>query len=65
MKAAKYMDEELVLKKGVELLIKGLGPLEVIRFMGLSRERKINSVKRHRTWQKKLDKDQFVTEVFQ
>ena len=48
MKAVKYMDEELVLKKGVELLIKGLGPLEALRFMNLSRERKIDSVKRHR-----------------
>jgi hypothetical protein len=65
MKAAKYMDEELVLKKGVELLIKGLGPLEAMRFISLSRERKIDSVKRHRAWQKKLDKAQFFNEVFQ
>jgi hypothetical protein len=65
MKAAKYMDEELMLKKGIELLIKGLGPLEAMRFMSLSRERKIDSVKRHRAWQKKLDKDQFFKEVFQ
>ena len=65
MKAVKYMDEELVLKKGVELLIKGLGPLEALRFINLSRERKIDSVKRHRAWQKTLDKDQFFEEVFQ
>jgi hypothetical protein len=65
MKAVKYMDEESVLKKGVELLIKGLGPLEAMRFMNLSRERKIDSVKRHRAWQKTLNKEQFFNEVFQ
>ena len=42
MKAVKYMDEESVLKKGVELLIKGLGPLEAMRFMNISRERTQN-----------------------
>jgi hypothetical protein len=65
MKAVKYMDEEVVIKKGVDLLIKGLGPMEAIRFMNLSKERKIDSVKRHRAWQKQLDKDRFFNEVFQ
>jgi hypothetical protein len=65
MKAVKYMDEEIVIKKGVELLINGLGPMEAIRFMGLSKQRKIDSVKRHRTWQKQLDKDLFFNGVFQ
>jgi hypothetical protein len=65
MKAVKYMDEEIVIKKGVALLIKELGPMEAIRFMGLSKERKIDSVKRHRTWQKQLDKDRFFNEMFQ
>ena len=64
MKAVKYMDEEVVIKKGVDLLIKGLGPMEAIRFMNLSKERKIDSVKRHRAWQKQLDKDRFFNEVF-
>jgi len=58
------MDEEIVIKKGVELLIEGLGPMEAIRFMSLSRERKIDAVKRHRAWQKQLDKERFFNEVF-
>ena len=65
MKVVKYMDEEIVIKKGVELLIKGLGPMEAIRFMSLTKERKIDSVKRHRAWQKQLDKDRFLNDVFQ
>jgi len=65
MKAVKYMDEEMVIKKGVDLLIKGLGPLEAIRFMSISPERRTESVKRHREWQKHLNKEQFFNEVFQ
>ena len=64
MKTVKYMDEEMVIKKGVELLIKGLGPIEALRFMNFSRERKIDSVKRHRAWQKTLDKEEFFRKVF-
>ena len=59
------MDEEMVIKKGVDLLIKGLGPLEAIRFMSIPRERRMESVKRHREWQKHLNKEQFFNEVFQ
>jgi len=64
MKAVRYIDEELVIRKGVDLLIKGLGPLEAMRFMNIPRERKMDSVKRHREWQKHLEKDQFFEEVF-
>jgi hypothetical protein len=65
MKAVKYMDEEIVIKKGVDLLVKGLGPLEALRFMSLSREKRMESVKRHREWQKQLHKEKFFSEVFQ
>lgn len=65
MKAVKYMDEKDVINKGIDLLVKGLGPMEAIRFMNLSPERRIDSVKRHRAWQKQLDKDRFFNEVFQ
>ncbi len=64
MKAVKYMDEEVVIKKGVDLLVKILGPMEAIRFMLFSKERKIDSFKRHLAWQKKLkklDKNLFLT----
>ncbi|MDO9558265.1 MAG: hypothetical protein Q7I89_01100 [Syntrophales bacterium] len=65
MKAVKYMDEEMVIKRGIDLLMKGLGPLEAIRFMNISRERRMESVKRHRKWQKHLNKEEFFNEVFQ
>lgn len=64
MKAARYMDDEMVVQKAVELLINGLGPMETLRFLNLPRERRIESVKRHRAWQKGLDQKQFFDELF-
>lgn len=64
MKATRYMDDDLVVQKGVELLINGLGPIDALRFMHIPRERRIESVKRHRAWQKTLDQQQFFDNVF-
>jgi hypothetical protein len=63
MKVARYLDDELVVKKGVELLVKGSGPVEALRFLNFPRERRIESVKRHREWQKTLDQKQFFDEM--
>jgi hypothetical protein len=64
MKTVRYMNEELVIQKGINLLMKGLGPLEAMRFINISREVKIDSVKRHRKWQQQLKKDVFFEVVF-
>lgn len=64
MKAARYMDDELVMKKGVELLINGLGPLEALRFLSFPREKRVETIKRHRDWQKNLDQKQFFDDLF-
>lgn len=64
MSAVKYMDEEMVIKKGMEVLIKELGPVEAIRFINLPKRKRLESVRRHREWQKLLDKDRFFDEVF-
>lgn len=64
MKTARYMDEDLVIRKGIDLLIKGLGPLETMRFMSIPKAKKIGSVKRHRAWQQQLKKDPFFDTVF-
>lgn len=64
MKTVKYMDENVVIKKAVEILIKELGPVEAIRFINMPRKKRIESVKRHREWQKTLNKSQFFDEVF-
>lgn len=64
MKTVKYMDEELVIKKAINVLIKELGPIETIRFISMPKKKRIESVKRHREWQKLLNKAKFFDEVF-
>jgi hypothetical protein len=39
------MDEEVVIKKGIEVLIKELGPVETIRFITIPRRKRVESVK--------------------
>jgi len=38
--------------------------VETIRFINLPKKRRLESVKRHREWQKLLNKDRFFDEVF-
>ncbi len=64
MKTTKYMDEEIMIKKAVKALIRELGPVETIRFINISRKKRIESVRRHREWQSHLDKKEFLDEVF-
>ena len=54
MKSIKYMDEEIVIKKATEILFRELGPVEAIRFMNIPKKKRLESVKRHREWQKLL-----------
>jgi len=64
MRLVKYMDEELMVKKAIKALIGELGPVEANRFINMPRKKKTDSVRRHREWQKHLDKDKFFMEVF-
>ena len=64
MKAARHIDEQEFVKRGVEVLFKELGPAEASRFIRISKGQRIESVKRHRTWQANLDKELFFKEVF-
>ena len=64
MKVAKYMDEDTLIRKSIEVLMEKIGPVETIRFMNIPRKKRIESVRRHRKWQKMLDKDKFFDEIF-
>ena len=64
MRTTKYMNEEIMVKKGIKALIGELGPVEANRFINMPRIKRIESVKRHREWQKYLDKDKFFNKVF-
>ncbi len=65
MKTIKYMDEDVLLEKAIRLLIKELGPIEAIRFINIPRKKRMESVKRHREWQKHLNKERFFDEIFE
>jgi hypothetical protein len=64
MKAERYLNEEATIKRGVDALVRELGPVEAMRFLSIPRERRQEGVKRHREWQKSLDKKSFFDEVF-
>ena len=64
MRTIKYMDEEIMVKKGIKALIRELGPMEAIRFINMPRKKRVESVRRHREWQKHLDKEKFLDHVF-
>ena len=57
MSMEKYMDEDDVIRKAIEVLLKELGPIETTRFINMPKKKRIESVKRHREWQKQLDKE--------
>ena len=65
MSTIRYMDEEEMVKKAVKALIGAVGPIEANRFISMPRRKRIESVKRHREWQGRLDKDEFFGKVFE
>jgi hypothetical protein len=59
------MEEQEVMKRGVEILFRELGPAEASRFINISAKGvRVEGVKRHREWQDKLDKDVFFDDIF-
>jgi len=59
MITVKYLEEEILIKKAIEVLMKELGPVEAMRFVNMPRKKRLESVRRHREWQKTLNKEQF------
>jgi len=64
MKPMKILDEEAIVKRAIDVLMKELGPIETVRFITVPKKKRMESVKRHREWQKLLDKDKLFDEVF-
>jgi len=63
MRASRYLSEKEMLQKGIDVLLDALGPVETVRFLNISRDKRIESVKRHRMWQNSLKKDDFINEI--
>ncbi|HDL20255.1 MAG TPA: hypothetical protein ENH30_03145 [Nitrospirae bacterium] len=64
MKKSQYINEDQLIKKAIDILMEELGPVETNRFLTLPVKKRIESVKRHRLWQAKLDRDSFFKKVF-
>jgi len=64
MKLTKTVPDNDLMKKGIEILFRELGNVDAIRFLSIPREKRVESVKRHRDWQKTLNKDTFFDEIF-
>jgi len=58
------MDEEQLIKKAVQVLMKEFGPIEASRFLSIPQRKREDSLKYHETWQKGLNKDVFFNDVF-
>ncbi len=64
MKACIFTDEEQLITKAVDVLVKELGPVEASRFLALPKKKRMESVKRHRQWQAQLQPAEFFDRVF-
>jgi hypothetical protein len=64
MSRVQYKTEEELVEKAVSILLKELGPVETSRFMTLPQKRRTESLRRHREWQKSLDREAFFREIF-
>ncbi len=64
MKSCHVMEEDILVKRGVDALVKKLGAVEARRFLAMAVNRREDSVKRHRNWQSKIDKNAFFDDVF-
>jgi hypothetical protein len=64
MKEHTYLQEDEMIRRAIDALMNTLGPIEAVRFLTLPRQRRLDSVTRHRQWQDGLDKDRFFDQVF-
>jgi len=64
VKTSIFTDEEQLITKAVEVLIKELGPVDASRFLSLPKKKRMESVKRHRQWQTQLQQREFFDHVF-
>ena len=64
MKLTKTIPDIDLMKKGIKILFRELGNVDAVRFLSIPREKRVESVKRHRNWQQTLDKNTFFDEIF-
>ncbi len=58
------MEEEELLKQGIDVLMEKLGPIETSRFLSFPPQKRIESVKRHKNGNPKLNKKECLNYLF-
>ncbi|HBF34328.1 TPA: hypothetical protein DDW35_07165 [Candidatus Sumerlaeota bacterium] len=64
MKTNILMDDVQLAQSAVEALLKALGPVETARFLALPVQKRTDSVRRHRDWQRHADKNLIFDNAF-
>jgi hypothetical protein len=64
VKQSQFLSEETLVRRAIEVLLETLGPVETTRFLSLPLKKRTESVKRHREWQSRLEKESFFNDVF-
>ena len=64
MKITKTIPDNDLMEKGIKILFRELGNVDAVRFLSIPREKRVESVKRHRNWQQTLEKNTFFDEIF-
>jgi hypothetical protein len=59
-----YLQEEEMIRRAIDALLKELGPVETARFLTLPQRHGLDSVVRHRLWQEGLHRERFFDQVF-
>ncbi len=59
------MNEEQLIEKAVQLLVREFGSVEASRFLAIPQHKRNDSLKRHQAWQSGLDKEIFFYDVFE
>ena len=65
MKPSQFVSEDKLFKQAIGILMEKLGPVETNRFLSLRSKERMESVRRHKKWQSKLDKKAFFNEIFE
>lgn len=64
MKSTILLDDAKLAQSAVGVLMKALGPADTARFLALPVRRRMDSVRRHREWQRHVDKKELFDAVF-
>jgi hypothetical protein len=64
MEQAVLTNENQLIQQAIQILLEKLGTTDTNRFLSLKSSQRLDSVLRHQTWQKTLNKNSFFDDVF-